>query len=1017
MKILIATTLNRNMTEAKIKPLVRLPEVEHIFYVSDGPGPYFEKVKYYCVPGSISRLFRGNNIIRAIVKFFIIFYLSMIKRPDLLMGYSFMPHGISVTMIGKLLHIPSVINITGGLREIKKGGFKRFNNIFIRTLKKNSSFLERMFLKIIQGCNFITVTGSVSRDFLISRGIDKNKIGILPSAIDTKRFFPVSSRKKYDVITVAELNPIKRIDVFLEVISRLAKNIPDIKALILGDGPFRKSLENLSKRFGLEDKVEFASFTSDVERHINEAKIFLLPSKSEGLSLAMLEAMACGVTPVVSDVGDLKDAVKNTVNGRLLDKDDINGFTSSVFELLRNSKTRELYSRRATEAIKRGFTVEIASYKWKRILSGIASDKKRPVWFLERLKAMSIREVFYRLSCNARLKILWLRSSMLSRRGHLSSSSYKGNGVRFYIDKKDLDFIRKIFVKQYYSGAYQIDSIDWYKEYVLSLESCKKFKNDIKRRSGFCKKEVKDVLELNRFQWLVGYAQKYFFTKQEGLARKIVYILRDWIEKNPVLSGENWSDSLEGSLRLLAWAWVYFLIKDSASFDKDFENAFLRSIYFHINFIESNLSRYSSANNHLIGEATALFVTGVLFPQLKGAERRLDKGRFILEREIKKQVYSDGVSKEQSVSYHEFITELYLLAIIIGRKNKIKFSKDLYSRLEKMCEFLINMMDEKGNALSIGDSDGSSTVRLDIFEKQNRAVSILNMASVLFKRPDFKKRKDNIDEKSLWLLGEEGYKSYSFLKPNNDLPASRGFLEGGYYIMRHKDLFLGFDCGKLGYLSLAAHGHADALSIILNVADKNILVDPGTYLYHSGGMWRDYFRSTMAHNTVRIDRLDQSEIKGPFLWGHKAESHLKYWSPNGGYDKVCGYHTGYARLKDPVMHSREVIFDKLNGMITLKDSFCSRKRHFAEMFFHLHPDCSFKKLDKNSYEIKNGDVVVRMELDKDVNAYISEGQEYPICGWYSERFGEKVKAPAVCAENYFEGNKNLITKISVRYKK
>ena len=93
MKIVITTTLKDNLTEAKIKPLLALPEVESIFYVSDRPGPSFEKVRYYCIPAKILRLFNNNAIIRLAYKFFMVLYLSIVKRPDLLMGYSFMPHG------------------------------------------------------------------------------------------------------------------------------------------------------------------------------------------------------------------------------------------------------------------------------------------------------------------------------------------------------------------------------------------------------------------------------------------------------------------------------------------------------------------------------------------------------------------------------------------------------------------------------------------------------------------------------------------------------------------------------------------------------------------------------------------------------------------------------------------------------------------------------------------------------------------------------------------------------------
>ena len=1011
MKILITTTLRKNLTECKIKPLIALPEVERIFYVSDRPGPFFEKVKYYCVPPKVLRFFNNNAIIRLVFKFFMVFYLSIIKRPDLLMGYSFMPHGINVALIGKILNIPSCVNVIGGALSVEGGGFTCGNNVLLKRLR---NFLEKILLKIANMSNFIVVTGSTTRDFLISKGIDKEKIEILSGTIDTKRFFPDPSEKRYDLITTAELIPRKRIDVFLEIVSRLKKDGFKIKAVILGDGELRRYLEDLSKRLGLEEIVQFAGFDSDVEKYLNVSRIFLLPTQNEGLSVSMLEAMSCGLVPVVSKVDDLGDAVKDGVNGRLLDKHDIDGFVSAISELLKDQKILEFYSKKAIEVVRESFSIESAAKKWKKILSNnIRPSQKVTTWYFNRLKSMSILEIGYRLLRILRLRLLSAKFLLLRKNAYLSPKASRE--ARFFVDKKDIDFIRQDFIKVRQKGLSEIRDIDWYNDPVSNARCKGAFRDDTRHRIGFYQVEIRRIWELNRFQWLVSYAQQYAIERDEAVAEKIVSVLKDWIEKNPTLKGINWSDSLEVSLRLLSWAWIYFLIKDSRAFHNDFEHIFLRSIYFQVNFIESNLSRYSSANNHLIGEGMGLFITGVLFPQLKGAGKRLKKGKAILEQEIEKQVYPDGVSKEQSTGYHEFVTDLYLISFIIARKNNIEFSDALYSRLEKMCEFLMHMTDKNGNLPSIGDSDGGVVIRLDTLREGPNAVSVLNTASVIFNRRDFKKY--SIDGKTLWLLGRKGYDRFSLLKKASNVGISKGFGHSGYYIMRHKDLFLSFDCGALGYLSLAAHGHADSLAITLNIGDRDILIDPGTYLYRSGNGWRDYFRSTKAHNTIRIDRLDQSEIKGPFLWDYKADAFVKSWSPNGGYDKVCGYHTGYARLDDPVVHAREVVFDKLHKEIIIDDTLVSKKEHFAELFFHLHPDCILTRIEPNTLEILNKDTIIQIDLDPRLCTSISNGDKDPICGWYSGGFGDKVKTSTICAETYFKGNTRFVTRILVRDKR
>jgi len=125
------------------------------------------------------------------------------------------------------------------------------------------------------------------------------------------------------------------------------------------------------------------------------------------------------------------------------------------------------------------------------------------------------------------------------------------------------------------------------------------FEEDIKRRAGISRVELVDAWGLNRFQWLMPYAQKYAIDKDGDIAEKIKSIIEDWIGANPVSKGINWMDPLEISMRLLSWAYIYFLVRDSKAFDRDFEDMFLKSVYCQARFIEENLSRYSSANNQL----------------------------------------------------------------------------------------------------------------------------------------------------------------------------------------------------------------------------------------------------------------------------------------------------------------------------------------------------------------------------------------------------------------------------------
>ena len=125
------------------------------------------------------------------------------------------------------------------------------------------------------------------------------------------------------------------------------------------------------------------------------------------------------------------------------------------------------------------------------------------------------------------------------------------------------------------------------------------------------------------------------------------------------------------------------------------------------------------------------------------------------------------------------------------------------------------------------------------------------------------------------------------------------YKEEGHFILRKregqsKEIYCHFDAAPLGYLSIAAHGHADALSIILHVDGYPFLVDPGTYAYHTHADWRKYFTSTMAHNTVSIDKGDQAMLAGPTLWLNHFDCKVITTTSNDEKDIITASHNGYA---------------------------------------------------------------------------------------------------------------------------
>ena len=184
------------------------------------------------------------------------------------------------------------------------------------------------------------------------------------------------------------------------------------------------------------------------------------------------------------------------------------------------------------------------------------------------------------------------------------------------------------------------------------------------------------------------------------------------------------------------------------------------------------------------------------------------------------------------------------------------------------------------------------------------------------------------------------------------------------FVLRSGDIAVLADAGPHGYLSIAAHAHADALAFTLNVAGRPIFVDSGTCDYFASPEDRRYFRSTWAHNTVVVDGADQSTQAGPFLWTRQAKTTVESWDGK----TLVASHDGYRGI----IHRRR--FALRGNVLEITDTLEGGGEHEAAIYFHLAPECA---LDR-----------VKMTLP---------GKVETTRGWYSPRFGVKKEATTIQA--------------------
>jgi hypothetical protein len=513
--------------------------------------------------------------------------------------------------------------------------------------------------------------------------------------------------------------------------------------------------------------------------------------------------------------------------------------------------------------------------------------------------------------------------------------------------------------------------------------------------------DIKYLWEPNRHLELVTLAQAWRLTADPRYADGCRTLLQSWLAQCPYPLGPNWTSSLEVALRLVNWSCAWHLLggEDSALFADEagraFRGAWLDAVYRHCYFIAGYLSFQSSANNHLLGELLGLLIGALTWPCWPQSCDWRGQAREEFERQALLQNAVDGVNREQAVWYQHEVTDMMVLAGLSARANGCDFAPAYWQRLEAMMAFLASCMDAGGELPAFGDSDDGVIVRFSPIETVSPYRSLLATGSVLFERADFRHKAQAFDDKSRWLLGDAAAERFQRIEPDaSETRLPRAFPEGGYYILGSdfgtaREVRVVVDAGSLGYLSLAAHGHADALSLTLSVGGQPILIDPGTYCYHTQRPWREYFRGTSAHNTVRIDGLDQSVSGGNFLWLRHAQARCLLFEPQGDEQRFEAEHDGYLRLADPVQHRRRITYEPVMRQLTVLDALLCRAAHRIEFFWHFDEDCTVRLASARAH-VSHARAELTLQWPAGLAARVIRADEESHLGWRSRRFGEKV---------------------------
>ncbi len=569
-------------------------------------------------------------------------------------------------------------------------------------------------------------------------------------------------------------------------------------------------------------------------------------------------------------------------------------------------------------------------------------------WLIRRLKAMSIPEVLWRLSQKRIQKQeekkftnnpVYITSKVFNeklrtlephpKRLHLNydNKSYSlNNEIHLLAGAKYEDY------KSKWNAGFQTEN---------SWPDTFSYKLDYKQRDDIG--DARTNWELNRHFQFALLAKDYAASSDHKYLDELENLFEDWNAKNPFLHGITWTSVMEVAIRCSNWCYAYgFLAHTKAS------EALLCKLRIGIinmtDYVANHYSRFSSANNHLIVEAFAIGQSGIIFDHREWVDLALN----LLTRELPLQNYSDGVNKELSLHYQSFFVEAMGLMMRLLIKNNIVVPFSWQPMLEKMSQYVADCVGEYGEVIVFGDNDDGKILDLQGGEI-NHYQYVLSMMSLLLSKRYVK----TFDNETLYWLFDANDFNEAEKKEKYIAPQYCCYRKGGNTILRSKDrnVLIGVDHAALGFGTIAAHGHADALSFQLYFEGLPIFIDPGTYIYHCDIDSRNEFRKTRNHNTVNIDGKDQSEMLGAFLWGRKANCILKDCKRSGESIILKAEMDGYK----PIIHSRTYQFDG-NRCISIFDELTEKCN--AELVLNLAPQIEVTSIINGKVQLNYGMITI-----------------------------------------------------------
>ncbi|MGW4539732.1 alginate lyase family protein [Streptomyces chartreusis] len=530
---------------------------------------------------------------------------------------------------------------------------------------------------------------------------------------------------------------------------------------------------------------------------------------------------------------------------------------------------------------------------------------------------------------------------------------------------------------------------------------------DVPYRSEDTVGDIKQIWEPSRHQYLTVLAAAYAITGDERYAERVAEHLRSWWAANAPLRGVHWISGIELGIRLLSWVWIRRLLEGWPGAAGLFEDnpVALDQIWHHQRWLAAFPSRGSSANNHVIAEAAGQFAAACAFDWFPASARWRADALRSLERHLRANTFGSGLNRELATEYHGLVLELGLAAVAEADAAGVPVPASVRLVLLRMTDALAAVVDSRLRPPRQGDADDGHGLIVD-GAGTDRWASLLATGDAVFGRLAWWPEVTGSDVRTPLLAALIRPGAIEVMRPASR-PAH--FADAGMTVLRGpEEIWCRCDGGPHGFLSIAAHAHADALSVEVRHDGVDVLADPGTYCYHGQPEWRRYFRSTLGHNTLQLDGDDQSASGGPFLWTRHARSRvLVADTSDQNVARWCAEHDGYQGS----VHRRRVELTPVRRELKIVDDVSGPKRS-VRLAFHLGPAITAELMGNRAVLTWTRDGEERsavLDLPGQLSWRAHRGESDPPLGWYSAGFGRKEPATTLVGAGSTDGAEGFVT--------